>query len=44
VGVHFPSDVLAGSLLGLILGAFTGTLFNKRYGFVIFGNQPTLSS
>jgi membrane-associated phospholipid phosphatase len=41
VGVHYPLDVLAGSLLGLIFGTFTGTLFNKRYGFAIFGNQPT---
>jgi membrane-associated phospholipid phosphatase len=36
VGVHYPFDILAGSLLGLIFGTFTGKLFNKRYGFIIF--------
>jgi membrane-associated phospholipid phosphatase len=44
VGVHYPLDVLAGAILGLIFGTVTGTLFNKRYGFAIFGNQPTMSS
>lgn len=43
VGVHYPLDVLAGTLLGLIFGTITGRLFNKRYGFAIFGNQPTMS-
>ncbi|MEI9943201.1 MAG: phosphatase PAP2 family protein [Chitinophagaceae bacterium] len=44
VGVHYPFDVLAGALLGLTLGACTGRLFNKRYGFTIFDNKPTTSS
>lgn len=44
VGVHYPLDVLAGSLIGLIFGTFTGNVFNKRYGFAIFENQPTASS
>lgn len=44
IGIHYPLDVLAGTLLGLILGVFTGSLFNKRFGFAIFDNQPTLSS
>jgi undecaprenyl-diphosphatase len=44
VGVHYPLDVLAGSLLGFCFGGLTGILFNKRYGFAIFDNQPTLSS
>jgi len=39
VGLHYPMDVLAGALLGLIAGSITGTLFNKRYGFAIFDNQ-----
>ncbi len=40
VGVHYPSDVLCGALLGLVFGIATGTIFNKRFGFAIFGNQP----
>ena len=44
VGLHYVSDVLAGALLGLLAGSITGRLFNKRYGFSIFDNQPTISS
>jgi membrane-associated phospholipid phosphatase len=44
VGVHFPLDVLAGSLLGVLFGTFTGRLFNNRFGFANFDNQPTISS
>lgn len=44
VGVHYPGDVLGGTLLGLAVGTFTARLFNKRFGFAIFGQQPTLSS
>lgn len=44
VGVHYPFDILGGAALGLIFGIFIGTLFNKRYGFAIFDNQPTISS
>jgi membrane-associated phospholipid phosphatase len=40
VGIHYPLDVLAGALLGLMIGLLTGKLFNKRYGFAIFDNQP----
>jgi membrane-associated phospholipid phosphatase len=44
VGVHYPLDILAGTLLGLLVGIFTGSIFNKRYGIAIFDKQPTLSS
>jgi membrane-associated phospholipid phosphatase len=44
VGVHYPGDVLGGTLLGLAVGTFTARLFNKRFGFAIFDKQPTLSS
>lgn len=44
VGIHYPLDVLGGALLGVIFGGLTGSLFNKRYGFAIFDNQPTISS
>jgi undecaprenyl-diphosphatase len=40
VGIHFPLDVLTGALFGSIIGYGTGKLFNKRYGFAIFDNQP----
>ena len=44
VGVHYPLDILGGALLGLIFGGLTGSLFNKRFGFAIFDNQPTIST
>ena len=40
VGVHYPFDVFTGALLGLAFGFCTGTFFNKRFGFAIFGDQP----
>ncbi|MBC7873682.1 MAG: phosphatase PAP2 family protein [Ferruginibacter sp.] len=40
VGNHYPLDVLCGGLLGLCFGIVTGTFFNKRFGFAIFGDQP----
>jgi len=40
VGVHYPSDVLVGAILGLIFGCITGVFFNKRFHFTIFDNQP----
>jgi len=44
VGVHYPLDVIAGSLIGLFAGTFTGVVFNKRYGFAIFDKKSTSSS
>jgi undecaprenyl-diphosphatase len=44
VGIHYPSDVLGGAILGLLLGGLTGTFFNKRFGFAIFDKQSTVSS
>ena len=41
-GLHFPLDVLCGAMLGLAFGSITGTAFNKRFGFVIFDNQPVV--
>jgi undecaprenyl-diphosphatase len=32
VGVHYPLDVIAGALIGSLLGALSGTAFNKQYG------------
>ncbi len=32
VGVHYPSDIAGGMLVGIIYGTFTGLLFNKYFG------------
>jgi len=40
VGVHYPTDVLAGALVGLVFGTGMGSIFNKQFRFVIFDNQP----
>jgi len=32
VGVHFPLDILAGALIGIIVGYFNGQLFHKWQG------------
>ncbi len=33
IGVHYPTDVICGGILGSIIGYFTSWLFNKRFGF-----------
>ncbi|MFZ1749947.1 MAG: phosphatase PAP2 family protein [Saprospiraceae bacterium] len=35
VGVHFPLDVIAGSLLGIIIGKLWAILFHRYYGDTI---------
>jgi len=40
VGIHYPLDVLCGAAVGIGFGVITGRLFNNRFGFAIFGNQP----
>lgn len=32
VGVHYPLDILGGTLVGLITGYVTGRLFNRKFG------------
>jgi membrane-associated phospholipid phosphatase len=39
VGVHYPTDVICGSLWGILVGSLTAMFFNKRYGIAIFDNQ-----
>lgn len=39
VGLHYPLDVIAGGLVGVIMGFSMGSIFNKRYGFAIFEEQ-----
>ena len=32
VGVHYPADVVAGGLIGMIVGYLSGRSFNRNYG------------
>ncbi|MFT3683134.1 MAG: phosphatase PAP2 family protein [Ferruginibacter sp.] len=32
VGVHYPLDILGGTLVGIIIGYITGTVYNRRWG------------
>jgi membrane-associated phospholipid phosphatase len=41
IGVHYPGDVIAGSLVGLLTGGFVARIFNKRFGLLTFDNLPT---
>ncbi|MBI1343748.1 MAG: phosphatase PAP2 family protein [Terrimonas sp.] len=41
VGVHYPLDILGGALIGLGVGTLTALFFNKMFGFIIFGKEPT---
>jgi len=36
VGVHYPSDILGGAIIGLLFGWLLGVFFNKRFGFANF--------
>jgi len=35
VGVHFPFDILGGTLVGLTIGSISGRLFQKKFGLLI---------
>jgi len=39
VGVHYPIDVIAGGIIGCILGIIMAYLFRKQIGLINFGNQ-----
>lgn len=41
VGVHYPTDVLAGALLGLLMGGIMAKLFNRIHQRAIFGSATT---
>jgi undecaprenyl-diphosphatase len=30
VGVHYPTDILGGAIIGLIIGGISGNYFNKK--------------
>lgn len=41
IGVHYPSDVICGGLLGSLIGYFTAYIYNKRIGLPAFlHSQP----
>jgi len=44
VGVHYPADITAGSLLGLLAGWLTSSHFNKHHHFPIFDKETTIHS
>ena len=41
VGVHFPLDVIAGGLLGGMIGLFWATTFNRFYGHILITKSLT---
>lgn len=41
VGVHYPFDVLAGALIGILMGGIMATLFNKIHQRPIFDTATT---
>lgn len=43
VGLHFPSDALAGALLGALIGTLVGTSFNRQYKNTIFPVQEPVA-
>jgi membrane-associated phospholipid phosphatase len=38
VGVHYPSDIIGGALLGMFIGKFVGRFYNNKNGLL----QPSL--
>jgi undecaprenyl-diphosphatase len=39
VGVHYPIDVICGSLVGIVIGWMTGNYFNKKIGLKGLGTH-----
>jgi len=37
VGIHYPTDIICGALVGIIFGIFTGSFFNKFFGLTLAG-------
>lgn len=44
VGVHYPFDVVFGTILGIVIGLFTARIFNKKFGFTIFDKKLTIKN
>ena len=34
VGVHYPSDIVGGAMLGILIGMFFGRYYNRRFGSI----------
>lgn len=34
VGIHYPTDVIGGAIIGLIIGYLPGKIFNKKIGLI----------
>jgi undecaprenyl-diphosphatase len=43
VGVHYPTDVLGGALLGVMAGLLTGSFFTNRAGTINLATEKTVS-
>lgn len=41
VGVHYPSDIAGGMLLGILAGVITGFLYNKFFGLPVLKKDLT---
>lgn len=43
VGIHYPLDVIGGAILGIFFGTLVAMFFNRKFGFVNFDSQPTVT-
>jgi undecaprenyl-diphosphatase len=43
VGIHYPLDVVAGAVVGILFGLAMAMFFNKKFGFANFDRQPTVA-
>jgi undecaprenyl-diphosphatase len=41
VGVHYPSDIAGGMILGILYGILSAYIFNKYFGLYVPGEQNT---
>jgi undecaprenyl-diphosphatase len=42
VGVHYPLDILGGTIIGCSVGYLTGTFYNKRFAFNPIESRSTV--